>query len=226
MYDTNAAGESAPHTDYVSRRDVRRLFARLRRAWRSTRATSTPCPTSRVSDCSGTSTGCSAWTSTSPRASSTARSRMPRRSVDGVLLPVYHRPIAGWFKDASTVMEHVESFRRSLPLRAMGVNTDTGFPPGLRDLDFSAVRPPLLALRDGAATRSTRRWLELPRSRRAPTRSPSSRTSAPAAGAASSSSTSTPSTACTPASSRPSSARSTAATPSVPRAGVQHARAT
>ncbi len=27
MYDSNAAGESAPHTDYVSRRDVRRLFA-------------------------------------------------------------------------------------------------------------------------------------------------------------------------------------------------------
>ena len=27
MYDTNAAGEAAPHTDYVSRRDVRRLFA-------------------------------------------------------------------------------------------------------------------------------------------------------------------------------------------------------
>ena len=26
MYDSNAAGESAPHTDYVSRRDVRRLF--------------------------------------------------------------------------------------------------------------------------------------------------------------------------------------------------------
>ncbi len=26
MYDTNAAGEAAPHTDYVSRRDVRRLF--------------------------------------------------------------------------------------------------------------------------------------------------------------------------------------------------------
>ena len=26
MYDTNAAGESAPHTDYVSPRDVRRLF--------------------------------------------------------------------------------------------------------------------------------------------------------------------------------------------------------
>jgi SAM-dependent methyltransferase len=26
MYDANAAGEAAPHTDYVSRRDVRRLF--------------------------------------------------------------------------------------------------------------------------------------------------------------------------------------------------------
>ena len=27
MYDTNAAGDAAPHTDYVSRRDVRRLFS-------------------------------------------------------------------------------------------------------------------------------------------------------------------------------------------------------
>ena len=27
MYDTNSAGEAAPHTDFVSRRDVRRLFA-------------------------------------------------------------------------------------------------------------------------------------------------------------------------------------------------------
>jgi SAM-dependent methyltransferase len=27
MYDVNTAGEAAPHTDYVSRRDVRRLFA-------------------------------------------------------------------------------------------------------------------------------------------------------------------------------------------------------
>jgi SAM-dependent methyltransferase len=27
MYDVNAAGEAAPHTDFVSRRDVRRLFA-------------------------------------------------------------------------------------------------------------------------------------------------------------------------------------------------------
>jgi hypothetical protein len=26
MYDVNAAGEAAPHTDFVSRRDVRRLF--------------------------------------------------------------------------------------------------------------------------------------------------------------------------------------------------------
>jgi ubiquinone/menaquinone biosynthesis C-methylase UbiE len=31
LYDTNSAGDAAPHTDYVSRRDVRRLFARFRR---------------------------------------------------------------------------------------------------------------------------------------------------------------------------------------------------
>jgi SAM-dependent methyltransferase len=29
LYDTNAAGEAAPHTDYVSRRDARRLFRRF-----------------------------------------------------------------------------------------------------------------------------------------------------------------------------------------------------
>ena len=69
MYDTNAAGESAPHTDYVSHRDVRRLFRDFDGVAIDTR-NSTPCPTSHVSASSGTSTGCSAWTSTSPRASS------------------------------------------------------------------------------------------------------------------------------------------------------------
>jgi ubiquinone/menaquinone biosynthesis C-methylase UbiE len=29
MYDQNTSGEAAPHTDYVSRRDIRRLFARF-----------------------------------------------------------------------------------------------------------------------------------------------------------------------------------------------------
>ena len=27
MYDSNAAGEAAPHVEYVSRRDARRIFA-------------------------------------------------------------------------------------------------------------------------------------------------------------------------------------------------------
>ncbi len=31
MYDVNMSGEAAPHTDYVSRRDVRRLFSSFSR---------------------------------------------------------------------------------------------------------------------------------------------------------------------------------------------------
>ena len=63
---------------------------------------------------------------------------MPRKSVDGVLL-LYHRPIPRWFKDASTVMEHVQSFGRFSRFGQWRVNSDTGFPQGLADLDFSAV---------------------------------------------------------------------------------------
>jgi hypothetical protein len=59
-------------------------------------------------------------------------------SVDGVLL-VYHRPIAPWIRDASTVMEHVGAFARHSRHRVWEVNTDLGFPPGLAGLRFGAV---------------------------------------------------------------------------------------
>lgn len=58
--------------------------------------------------------------------------------VDGVLL-VYHRPDAPWIRDASTVMEHVGSFRAHSRNRVWEVNTDLGFPPALAGLDFRAV---------------------------------------------------------------------------------------
>jgi hypothetical protein len=58
--------------------------------------------------------------------------------VDGALL-VYHRPIAPWIKDASTVMEHVRSFAAHSRHKIWEVNTDTGFPPELAELDFRAI---------------------------------------------------------------------------------------
>src|SRR5215213_2913608 len=107
-------------------------------AWN--RATSTTLDSSRAAGYSATSTACWASTCTSPPAS-----RQPLRSrrhgttsVDGVLL-VYHRPIAPWIRDASTVMEHVGAFARHSRHRVWEVNTDLGFPPGLAGLRFGAV---------------------------------------------------------------------------------------
>ncbi len=61
-----------------------------------------------------------------------------RTTVNGALL-VYHRPIAPWKKDASTVREHLHSFARHSRHRIWEVNIDTGFPPGLRDLEFRTI---------------------------------------------------------------------------------------
>ena len=58
--------------------------------------------------------------------------------VDGVLL-AFHRPVAGWFRDASTVTEHLTSFRRHSRFPLWELNTDTGFPDGLEELEFAAV---------------------------------------------------------------------------------------
>jgi hypothetical protein len=62
---------------------------------------------------------------------------MPERT-DGVLL-VYHRPVAPWIRDASTVREHVRAFGRHSRHRVWEVNSDVGFPPGLAELEFRAV---------------------------------------------------------------------------------------
>src|ERR1044072_4380321 len=59
-------------------------------------------------------------------------------AVDGVLV-VYHRPTAPWFKDASTVREHLHSFSRHSARRVWEVNADYGFPPGLRGIEFEAI---------------------------------------------------------------------------------------
>jgi hypothetical protein len=61
-----------------------------------------------------------------------------KTAVDGVLL-VYHRPIAPWLKDASTVDEHARSFARHSRHRVWQLNMDAGFPPGLADLEFRAI---------------------------------------------------------------------------------------
>jgi hypothetical protein len=59
-------------------------------------------------------------------------------TVDGVLL-AYHRPIAPWIKDASTVVEHLGAFRRHSRHRVWDVNVDVGFPEALRELEFKAI---------------------------------------------------------------------------------------
>lgn len=59
-------------------------------------------------------------------------------AADGVLL-VYHRLIAPWQKDASTVLEHVGAFAGHSRYRMWEVNVDLGFPPGLAKLDFAAI---------------------------------------------------------------------------------------
>ena len=61
-----------------------------------------------------------------------------RRRANGALL-LYHRRATPWFRDASTVMEHVRAFRRHSDLDMWELNTDLGFPPGLEELEFGAV---------------------------------------------------------------------------------------
>jgi len=58
--------------------------------------------------------------------------------VDGALL-VYHRPIAPWIRDASTVMEHVGAFSHHSRFPIWEVNTDLGFPHALNEIDFKAI---------------------------------------------------------------------------------------
>lgn len=55
--------------------------------------------------------------------------------INGILL-VYHHPLR---QSASTVMEHVNSFKQHSCFRVWSVNTELGFPEGLHELQFRTV---------------------------------------------------------------------------------------
>jgi hypothetical protein len=55
------------------------------------------------------------------------------------VLVLYHRRIAPWAHDASTILEHARSFGRHSRLGVVELNTHAGFPRALRDLAFDAV---------------------------------------------------------------------------------------
>lgn len=59
-----------------------------------------------------------------------------RYAQKGILL-LYHRPVHG--RDALTVTEHIEAFRRFSGFPVCAVNTQLGFPPRLRRLSFPAI---------------------------------------------------------------------------------------
>ena len=93
LYDANAAGEAAPHAEYVSRREVRRLFEPFAQV--SIRARNMD-ETRFVkgSGCSAASIACSVWTSTSaPRMARWPNGWRRARGVNGALLPL---PTGRW----------------------------------------------------------------------------------------------------------------------------------
>lgn len=55
--------------------------------------------------------------------------------IDGVLL-LYNHPIS---KNASTIMEHVNSFSKHSDFKVWNLNTEMGFPNGLSDIKFKVV---------------------------------------------------------------------------------------
>lgn len=55
--------------------------------------------------------------------------------VNGILL-IYHHPISA---NAPTIMEHVNSFERYSQFNVWKINTEYGFPSGLRQLEFAAI---------------------------------------------------------------------------------------
>lgn len=59
-------------------------------------------------------------------------------SVDGVLV-LYHRAVAPWYRDASTVEEHLGALRRHASLPVWELNTDLAFPFALESLSFRAI---------------------------------------------------------------------------------------
>jgi hypothetical protein len=60
---------------------------------------------------------------------------MKRAAVNGILL-LYHHPLR---RNAPTIMEHVNAFERYSQFKVWGVNTELGFPMGLRDLEFRVI---------------------------------------------------------------------------------------
>lgn len=61
---------------------------------------------------------------------------MTASSADGILL-IYHRPVGA--RDASTVAEHIQAFEQLSQFRVCKVNTDLGFPPLLRRMQFPII---------------------------------------------------------------------------------------
>jgi hypothetical protein len=64
--------------------------------------------------------------------------REGRRQTSGALL-LYHFPTAFWWRDASTIMDHVGAFERYSRFGVHLLNTDTALPPKLAELDFQLV---------------------------------------------------------------------------------------
>lgn len=61
-----------------------------------------------------------------------------RNHVPGVLL-LYRRPISRWFRDASTIDEHIAAFGRHSRYAVHSHNTELGYPSGLDSARFDAV---------------------------------------------------------------------------------------
>jgi hypothetical protein len=57
----------------------------------------------------------------------------------GTVIVLYHRPTHWWYKDASTVREHIHAFGRHSRYPVWEINTDYGFPPGLDEVDPGAI---------------------------------------------------------------------------------------
>ncbi len=62
----------------------------------------------------------------------------PPQRIRGVLL-LYRRPLSRAFRDASTVREHIGAFAEHSRFSIHGLNTEWGFPRGLRELRFDAI---------------------------------------------------------------------------------------
>jgi hypothetical protein len=57
----------------------------------------------------------------------------------GTVIVLYHRPTHRWYKDASTVREHIHAFRNYSRYPVWELNTDFGFPPALDDVRPGAI---------------------------------------------------------------------------------------